>query len=73
MKYFKFISDGYILLISTGYGQTEISEEEYNTILQTIKSKPHGAETTDYRLKEDLTWEEFEIEVVEETDEEEEA
>lgn len=61
MKYYKQISNGYIVCIGTG-GGTEISEEEYNTILSVIRSKPPRTETVDYRLREDLTWEEYEVE-----------
>lgn len=60
MKYYKQISNGYIVCIGTG-GGTEITEDEYNEILSVIHSKPPATETTDYRLREDLTWEEYEI------------
>lgn len=60
MKYYKQVSDGYIVCIGTG-GGTEITEEEYNTILDVIHNKPHRTETTDYRLRKDLTWEEYPI------------
>lgn len=60
MKFFKRIDNGYIVAIGTGtFGN--ISEEEYNTILSIIHNKPPRTETTDYRLREDLTWEEYEI------------
>lgn len=61
MRYYKLISDGYILSIGTGNGGTEITEAEYNEILAVIHTKPTATETTDYRLREDLTWEPFEI------------
>ena len=63
MSFFKIIDNGYILSI----GQTnranehEITEDEYNAILDLIRSKPPATETTDYRLREDLTWEPYEI------------
>lgn len=60
MKYFKQISDGYIVCIGTG-GGTEITETEYNEILSVIHDKPKATETTDYRLREDLTWEAYPI------------
>lgn len=60
MKYFKQISDGYIVCIGTG-GGTEITETEYNEILSIIHDKPPATETTDYRLREDLTWEAYEV------------
>lgn len=62
MRYYKQISDGYILAIGTGNGGAEITEDEYNAILDLIRTKPQATETTDYRLREDLTWEEYEVE-----------
>lgn len=56
----KIVENGYILAIGTG-GGTEITEAEYNTILSIIHDKPPATETTDYRLREDLTWEEFPV------------
>jgi hypothetical protein len=61
MRYYKLISDGYILSIGTGNGGTGITESEYNEILYVIQSKPSRTETTDYHLREDLTWEEYEL------------
>lgn len=54
MRYYKVVSDGYIVSVGTGNGGTEITEEEYIFILFTIQNRPDG----DYALKEDLTWEE---------------
>lgn len=62
MRYYKHTSNGYIVSIGTGHGGTEITESEYNTILSVIANKPVATETTDYMLKEDLTWEEYEME-----------
>ena len=60
MKYFKQISDGYIVCIGTG-GGTEITESEYNEILTVIHNKPEATETADYKLRVDLTWEEVPV------------
>ena len=60
--WFKIIDNGYICGIGKGNTGTEITEEEYNTILSIIQTKPQSTATTDYRLKEDLTWEEYEVE-----------
>lgn len=60
MKYYKQIADGYIVYVGTG-GGAEITEEEYGHILSVIRAKPPTTETTDYRLREDLTWEEYPI------------
>ena len=60
MRYYKVIENGYITAIGTGGGGTEITEAEYNQILSVIQSKPPRTATTDYHLKEDLTWESYE-------------
>ena len=61
MRYYKLIIGDYIIFIGTGTGGTEITEAEYTTILDIIHNKPPATETTDYRLKVDLTWEPYEI------------
>ena len=61
MRHFIVIVDGYILAIGTGNGHTEITEDEYNAILEVIHNKPSATATTDYRLRTDLTWEEYEL------------
>lgn len=61
MRYYKQVNNGYIIVIGSGTGGTEIAESEYNEILSVIHNKPQGTATTDYRLREDLTWEEYEI------------
>lgn len=60
MKYFKRASDDYITAIGTGPGGTEITETEYNEILTIIRNRPQ-AEGKGYRLKTDLTWEEYDL------------
>ena len=62
MRFYKLIENGYILAIGTGSGHTEITGAEYDEILSVIHEKPARTETTDYRLKEDLTWEEYQVE-----------
>ena len=62
MKYIQTIEDGYIVSIGTGTSGDEITEDRYNEIMSVIRSKPPRTETTDYRLKTDLTWESFEVE-----------
>lgn len=59
MRYYKLIESGYITAIGTGGGGTEITEQEYNEIMVTIRQKPPRTATTDYHLKQDLTWEEY--------------
>lgn len=60
MRYYKMTESGYITAIGTGGGGTEITEQEYNTIMAVIQNKPPKTETTDYHLKKDLTWEAYE-------------
>ena len=62
MRYYKNVDNGYILSIGTGNGGTKITESEYNEIMSIIQAKPQATETVDYRLKEDLTWESYEVE-----------
>lgn len=64
MKYVKQSENGYIVSIGIdSYGE-EITEAEYNEILAVISNKPMPMEGYDYRLKEDLTWEEYEVPVI---------
>lgn len=63
MRYYKHTSNGYIVSIGTGNGGEEITESEYNTILSVIANKPVATETTDFMLRDDLTWEEYEVEI----------
>ena len=60
MRYYKNISDNYILAIGTGCGGEEISEQEYNEIMFIIRSCPNE-EGKGYQLKADLTWEEYDL------------
>lgn len=60
MKYYKKISDNYILAIGTGPGNTEITESEYDEIMTVIQNRPQ-ADGKGYRLKTDLTWEEYDL------------
>ena len=60
MRYYKDIQNGFIVAIGTGGGGVEITETEYESILAAIHSKPARTETTDYHLRQDLTWEEYE-------------
>lgn len=65
MRYFKIIEDGYIMAIGENTGGEEISEEEYNQILEIIHNAPKAPEGKCYKLKTDLTWEECEIVYIE--------
>ena len=69
MRYYKNVDNGYILAIGTGNGGTEITEAEYNKILSVIQTRPQSTETTDYKLRVNLTWESYDIEPEPEEDE----
>ena len=60
MRFFKIIQNYSVTAIGTGPGGTEITESEYNDIMAIIQSCPK-AEGKGYRLKTDLTWEEYDL------------
>lgn len=62
MIYYKqFSSDAvYIIAVGTGYGGTEITKIEYDSILTAIQSRPSES-GKGYRLKTDLTWEAYDL------------
>ena len=70
MGFYKLSSDGYIQAI--GYVnrtlENEITETEFNEIEAVIQAKPTETETLKYRLKTDLTWEQYQIEPPEPSD-----
>lgn len=65
MRYYKNIADGYIMSFGIGNGGTEITEQEYNEIMEVIQNAPQETNTIGYMLKADLTWEAYEKEPVE--------
>ena len=61
MRYYAQYNDsGKLIAIGTGYGGTEITEAEYSEILSIIQNRPI-ADGKGYRLKTDLTWEEYDL------------
>ena len=61
MKYYVQYNDsGNIQVIGQGIGGTEITEFEYNEIMSLIQNRPQ-ADGKGYRLKADLTWEEYDL------------
>ena len=70
MRYYKKTENGCIVMIGTGAGGVEISADEYVQIHETMFAKPETRDGFDYRLREDLTWEEFEIPMIDPNDEE---
>ena len=61
MRYYKMISDGYLLSAGIGTIGEEITESEYNTILEIICSKPAAPDGYDYKLTDCLEWELYEM------------
>ena len=62
MLKYKIVTDGYIMAIGYGSIGQQIADSEYNQILELIQNRPTETETIGYRLKEDLTWEQYEKE-----------
>lgn len=62
--YRKNTENGYIISLLKGDVGGNITEEEYNEILSVIRTKPTAPEGFDYRLREDLSWELFEMPVI---------
>ena len=62
--FYKIIDNNYIKAIGSGDDGIVITEFEYNEILNVIQNKPPRTETTDYRLKTDLTWESYGVQPV---------
>ena len=69
MRYYKLIENGYLTAIGTGVGGIEITEEEYNSLLTHIRNRPEAPSGYGYRLKEDLTWETYELPIIPVSDE----
>lgn len=70
MRFYKIINNGYLIAVGNGSGGTEITEAEYNNLLSVIHNKPTTPEGYDYRLREDSTWELYELPEPEPEDEE---
>ena len=59
-RYYKQTDDMYILAVGVGVDGMGISADEYSEILSVIQNRPI-AEGKGYRLKADLTWEEYDL------------
>ena len=59
-RYYKQTDRMYIFAVGVGAGGIEISADEYSEILSVIQNRP-TAEGKGYRLKADLTWEEYDL------------
>nr|DAG53067.1 MAG TPA: hypothetical protein [Caudoviricetes sp.] len=64
MRYSKIVIDGYIAGLGTheccSNMDGDITEAEYNSIMSVIQNRPQ-ADGKGYRLKTDLTWEEYDL------------
>lgn len=69
MRFYKHIIGDYLIGVGNGSGGEEITEAEYNSLLDVIRNKPSAESGFDYRLKADLTWELYELPPVPEDDE----
>lgn len=63
MRYYKLKNGDYLLSVGTGNGGEEITETEYDNIMDVIRSGPTAPEGYGYRMKSDLTWELWELPV----------
>ena len=76
MRYSKIVIDGYIEGIGTYKSRSnmdgDITEAEYNSIMAVIQNRPQS-DGKGYRLKTDLTWEEYDLPPVPEPSDEEEV
>ena len=69
--YGKYINDNYIVGVGTGAGTgSEITEDEYNEILDKISNRPTAPEGFTYRLTTALKWELYKLPPVVENNEE---
>lgn len=61
MRFYKIVDSPYITAIGVGVSGIEVDKAEFDEISIAIQSKPTSTATVDYRLREDLTWEEYEL------------
>lgn len=60
MNYYKNIENEYIVSVGTGNSDNPIQKKEYNEIMSVIRSCPNE-NGKGYRLRTDLTWEEYDL------------
>lgn len=61
MRFYKVVSDQYLLSIGVGMAGEEITEIEYTNILTAIQNKPTPPDGFDYRLTNSLEWDLYEL------------
>lgn len=59
--YQKNTENGYIVSIVKGVSVGNITEAEYQAIKDIIRNKPTAEQGYDYRLREDMTWELYQL------------
>lgn len=64
MRYYKQVSNGYIVSVGIGNTGVEITKDEYDKIREVVKSSPEDNDKFNYRLKENLSWDSFIPEIV---------
>lgn len=73
MRYFKNLNEyGYLISLekrSTASSGKEITETEYNNILEVIRNKPTAPDGYGYRLTDVLEWELYELPAAEDIEE----
>lgn len=67
MRFWKIASDSYIVAVGIGNLGEEVTESEYNKLQAVISSAPTAPDGYGYHLREDMTWELYEL-PTEETD-----
>ena len=70
MRHYKIINNSFVEAIGIGFDGLEITVEEYNGISDMIDNRPTPPEGYDYRLREDLTWELYELPPIDPVDDE---
>ena len=68
--FYKYINDKYIIGVGIGSGGEEITEQEYNALLDKINNRPEAPEGYSYRLTTAMEWELCEVPKTEPTTEE---
>lgn len=68
--FYKYIDDKFIIGVGTGSGGEEITEQEYNALLDKINNRPEAPDGYSYRLTTSLEWELCEVPKTELTAEE---
>ena len=69
--FYKYINDKYIIGVGTGSGGEEVTEQEYNAILDKINNRPEAPEGYSYRITTAMEWKLCEVPNIEPITEEE--